>query len=202
VIAYFAERLRPLVFLPAAGALALSAHFGGSHQDGCLFVDGVMALLLLAQFRLWDDLADRESDRRHHPNRVLVRARRTTRFVAVCLMLAEVNFVAVTWRSGLAGAIALGVVHLAAAGFYLVRPKRRTALGDLLLLAKYPAFVVVLSATPLTPSTALFWSALSVYAAACVVEIVHDPSGPLSRTLRSLRAVHHRHANARSRVTS
>jgi UbiA prenyltransferase family len=174
MIAYVAERFPPVLFLSVSAAIACAGHLGGGHEDTCWATDGLMVLLLVAQFRLWDDLADREHDRRRHPNRVLVRARRTTRFVAICLMFAEVNVVAVWLRNGVPGVISLGLVHLGAASWYAFRPSRRTLVGDLVVLAKYPAFVLVLSAAPLAPSASTMWSALAVYVAACLYEIGHD----------------------------
>jgi 4-hydroxybenzoate polyprenyltransferase len=178
MIAYLAERFPPTLFLSAAAAISAAAHFSGAHQDACVVLDAFMSLLLIAQFRLWDDLADREHDRRHHPNRVLVRAQRTTRFVAICLLFAEINFVAAWLRSGVPGIIALGFLNLAVGLWYTFRPRRRTPVGDFVVLAKYPAFVLVLSAAPLTPTTAALWSALTAYAAACLYEIAHNALGP------------------------
>jgi hypothetical protein len=171
MIAYLAERFPPALFLSVAAGIAGAAHFGGAHEDACVIVDAFMALLLITQFRLWDDLADREYDRCQHPNRILVRAQRTTRFVAICLLLAEINFIALWLRSGVPGVVALGLVNLAAALWYALRPRRRTAVGDFVVLAKYPAFVLILS-------DAALWSALTVYAAACVYEIAHNAFGP------------------------
>jgi 4-hydroxybenzoate polyprenyltransferase len=170
MIAYFAERFPRALFLSVAAGIAGAAHLGGAHEDACVVVDAFMALLLITQFRLWDDLADREYDRRHHPNRILVRAQRTTRFVAICLLLAEINFVALWLRSGVPGVVALGLVNLAAALWYTLRPSRRTAVGDFVVLAKYPAFVLILSGGA--------WGAVTAYAAACVYEIAHNSFGP------------------------
>ena len=75
MIAYLAERLSPAIFVPAAALIALVSHTAGGHAADSWLLDLLLALLLIAQFRLWDDLADREHDRRAHPERVLVRAR-------------------------------------------------------------------------------------------------------------------------------
>jgi len=181
MIAYVAERFSPAIFLPAAAAIALVSHRAGGHAGDSWLVDVLLALLMIAQFRLWDDLADRDIDRHSHPERVLVRAKSTTRYVAICLLLVEVNAVAAWWRTGLAGLVAFAILHLVVGGWYVCRPGRRTIAGDLLVLSKYPAFVVVLSAEPTSPSLALVLGASAVYVGACLFEIWHDSSSPLAR---------------------
>ena len=88
MIAYFVERFSPTIFVPAALGIAAAARVASSGSDSSWLVDGTLALLLIAQFRLWDDLADREVDRLAHPERVLVRAERIGPYVTVCVGLA------------------------------------------------------------------------------------------------------------------
>jgi len=74
--AYLAERFRPAVFAPAIArhaGLALWAAEAGPTAARLAGAAGLAALLLL-QFRLWDDLEDRDRDRVAHPERVLVLA--------------------------------------------------------------------------------------------------------------------------------
>ena len=62
------ERFRPLVFVPAAIRGGCGRPGGRRvRADQALDDRHRLALLLLGQFRLWDDLADRERDRAAHP---------------------------------------------------------------------------------------------------------------------------------------
>jgi hypothetical protein len=177
--AYRRERFPLPLFAPIALALALFAQLGSeidplraAHAFGC-------ALLLLAQFRLWDDLADRERDRMAHPGRALVRAVSVAPFVAGCVGLAALNLAAATWRGAGSTVLFLVAVDAAALAWYACRPATRSIVTDLVLLAKYPAFVVVLSAGASTSRLLLTLSAASAYALACAYEAWHDPSAPL-----------------------
>ena len=76
--AYWLERFRPVLFVPVAILLAAAVRRRRHRADPRRWtIDIFCALLLLGQFRLWDDLADRERDRAAHPSRVLVGATRT-----------------------------------------------------------------------------------------------------------------------------
>jgi 4-hydroxybenzoate polyprenyltransferase len=177
--AYWLERFRPLLFVPAATVVAAAAHAGtGSGTDGWT-IDIICALLLLGQFRLWDDLADRERDRAAHPSRVLVRATRVAPFIATCLVLAIVNIVFAGWLRGTAAAAAVVALDVAAAAWYTWRPARRSAATDLVLLTKYPAFVLLLAVGSTAPLPLVVFFAIAIYGLACAFEIWHDASGPL-----------------------
>jgi hypothetical protein len=178
VIAYWSERFDLERFVPAAALLALAgaAAASGGVIEGC--IDSILALALLAQFRLWDDLADRERDRPRHPERVLVAAATVTPFVAQTVALAAVNLLAVEFFHGPGAARLLLALNAAAGAYYFLRPAERTTAGDLVLLAKYPALVAVLAGTPAQPLR-LTVAALVTYAAACAFEAWHDASGPL-----------------------
>lgn len=177
MIAYWIERFPARVFVPVAAALALLARSRG-FEPVSWAAGTLSALLLLAQFRLWDDLADRERDRSTHPDRVLVRAQRAGPFVALCLLLAAANILSSSYAGKSALALCL-LLNCAAAAWYAWRPSRRTATGDLLVLVKYPVFVVLLGTTPTAPFAEIAFSALAVYAAACAFELWHDASSPL-----------------------
>jgi hypothetical protein len=178
MIRYWAERFPPLVFVPAAVLIALAARPG----DLPGLADVARALLLLGQFRLWDDLADRERDRHAHPERLLVRAGRATPFAIVCGMLGAINIAIAAYVDGLAAAVFLLLLNAAAAAWYTWRPARRTAAGDLTLLSKYPAFVMVLASGSSAPSSHVFLTAGLIYGCACAFEIWHDAAGPLRFT--------------------
>ena len=186
ITAYFIERFRPSLFLPLAVVLAVAA--SGGHYDAWPLVrDAALALLLLAQFRLWDDLADRPADALRHPDRVLVKTPSPDPFVRLCVTLAFINFGVAVGRdpTGISLA-ALGLLHGVLGGWYLGR-SRRTVLGDQLLMAKYPGFVLILSGGRLLESpVATAVAAAVVYLAALAYEAWHDPSSPI----RAIRSIH------------
>lgn len=178
MIAYLIERGRPSVFLPAAIGIGLAANVGdGLHVQRVLSGTG-LACLLIAQFRLWDDLADIEIDRLRYPERVLCRAAHVERFVLGGLLLGAANIAVAGWLAGAAGVVMLIVIDAAIAVWYTVRPRHRRWIGDLVLLGKYPALVLIVSGSS-SPTISQIAAAIAVYIAACLVEIWHDASSPL-----------------------
>jgi hypothetical protein len=145
MIAYLRQRLPLRVFLTASVLLGLAAQATSGFDPTRWLMDAGLAFLLLAQFRLWDDLADRDRDSRAHPERVLVRTPHVMRFVSACLLLASANLVAsATFGGADSLAILLGL-NLAAATWYMMRPGRPTIADEAILSLKYPAFVWILS---------------------------------------------------------
>ena len=176
VSAYLRERFPLTLYVPLAIALTSSwlPPLGGS----------VFALLLLLQFRLWDDLADRHRDAVTHPQRALVRAVTVTLVIALCGMLAVLNICIAVWRdaSGIAVSV-LAALDAIFAAWYLARG-RRTAFGDHLLLAKYPAMVAIVAGSRVTTSPLpVLATAAVIYLAACAYEAWHDRSSPIARYL-------------------
>jgi hypothetical protein len=177
--AYWRERFRPVVFVPAAMLIAAASRGAAGAAPTSWTIGICCALLLLAQFRLWDDLADRERDRAAHPSRVLARTSRLGPFIAACLILGTINVLLAAWLRGTQGAAAVVALDVAAAAWYTWRPARRTAASDLLLLTKYPAFVVVLAIGSSASLPVVVLAAAGVYGLACLFEVWHDASGPL-----------------------
>lgn len=182
IAAYLRERFRPFPYLPLAVAIAGAASLSTQIDLSRTAIDTGVALLLLLQFRLWDDLADRGADAPAHPNRVMVRAASVRRFVALCTALAAINLALALGSSGLA-ASTLVVLHAALGLWYVLRSGRSVA-GDQLLLAKYPAFVLIVAgdrglAAPLATAIA----ATAVYVAASIYEAWHDPASPVASLL-------------------
>jgi hypothetical protein len=75
IVLYLRQRVRPAVFVPAISILtALSlwavAPVAGSPSAA---IAAAVTAVLVVQFRIWDDLEDREADARVHPERVLAR---------------------------------------------------------------------------------------------------------------------------------
>ena len=185
MIAYWRERFPPFRFVPAAVliAMASTATDGGGAAEWA--IRSGLALSLIAQFRIWDDLADRERDRRAHPARVLVASPAVWPFVAQAIALAALNAALLFVVEGFAAARLLLIVSAAAAAYYVLRARHRTVGSDLVLLAKYPAIVLLLSGGNPRPGR-LVLALATTYAAACAFEVWHDASGPL-RTLKTTR---------------
>jgi len=174
---YLRTRLPPSRFGPLGLGLVLAALAGGPAPGaGSSLWQLALAASLLLQFRVWDDLADRERDRRRHPRRVLVTARRLGRFQMLRALAAgaAVLLVAVGPDPGRRLA-AYGLLVLALALWYGHgrRRWRQPVLGYHIVLAKYPVFVYLLSASSARPLPRLL-AMLSVYLALCVYEVLHD----------------------------
>jgi hypothetical protein len=176
MLPYWRERFPMRLFLPVAIALAVPSQFLRPNPAS-LATGTALALLLLAQFRLWDDLKDRGRDSACHPERVLVRTNDVRMFVVVCVLLSGANLAVVALRPGAwMGLGMLGVLNLALGTFYALRTCRSAA-GDLLGLAKYPAFVSIVGAGHLSWVTGVVMAL--VFAGACIYEAWHDPTSPV-----------------------
>jgi hypothetical protein len=173
---YWRERFSLRVFLPAAAGLAVAARLGHSWNLSRTSGDSLVALLLLAQFRLWDDLADRQHDRVAHPDRWLSSPTNATRFVVSCAALGALNLVLSAWRGTRLSVFCLLALNAALGGWYAFRPRTRSAFTDFMLLLKYPAIVVVLSDVRTARPQILAMALLMTYAAACGYEAWHDPA--------------------------
>ncbi|HXG54446.1 MAG TPA: hypothetical protein VNJ03_03630 [Vicinamibacterales bacterium] len=177
---YLAERFSPGVFLPLALVIAAAAS-GGTVHGARLGMDAAFALLLLAQFRSWDDLADRGRDGVAHPERALVRTTSIAPIVAFTGALAILNICFAVQRdaSGLAVSVLVALIGILGA-WYSLRTQR-TAAGDILLLSKYPAMVLVVAGDRvLSAPMEVLSAALALHLAASLYEAWHDPAGPLS----------------------
>jgi len=181
MIEYWFDRFLFSPFVPAALLLTLIAAWphGRSATDvliGCVFLFPIV-LLALAQLRLWDDLADRERDRRDHPERVLCDANPAP-FVVTAILLAGANLWLISVLGDAHDVLRFLALNVAVGAYYVLRPNRRTATSDALLLVKYPALVLVL--TPITTEpAAIAINVLATYTAAFAYELWHDPTGPL-----------------------
>jgi hypothetical protein len=178
--AYLAERFSPRIFIPLAVIIAGAAS-GDSRSGTRLVLDAAFALLLLGQFRSWDDLADRRRDALFHPERVVVRALSIAPLVAFSGALAILNICLAVRRdpSGIAVAGLVALIGVLAA-WYSLRTVR-TAAGDHLLLSKYSVMVIVVAGERvLDAPVRILCAALGLHLAAWLYEALHDPASPLS----------------------
>lgn len=183
ILAYLRERFRLAFFGPIACVLALGA-LGRFAEPLVLVTTAAAGLLLLAEFRIWDDVADRRKDAVEHPDRVLVRAENHQRVVELGIALLPLNLAIAALRDPSFVSVALlAFLHAALGTYYLLR-RGRTVLGDQVLLAKYPAFVCILAGDRVfTSPLPVAVAAALIYVAASVYEAWHDPVSPLAQLL-------------------
>jgi 4-hydroxybenzoate polyprenyltransferase len=134
-----------------------------------------LAMAMVWQFRLWDDLADIAYDRAHHPERILVGTgalrsfRRALVLSALCLaptLAMARGTLSVALYAALAAALALAYRCFDAyPGARLLRSH--------LVLAKYPVLVWITAAQP--DALRALAIGLGLYLALCVFEIFDDP---------------------------
>lgn len=176
--AYLAERMSPERIVPVAAVVGLAAWAGTTGGASRLSVNVALALLLIVQFRAWDDLADRTRDTAAHPDRVLVRAASVAPLLVFTILLGAMNFVASAARENPRSAVmALLGLNMLMATYYRLRGER-TSVSDHVLLAKYPLFVLAIAAGDGLSGGRVLAPMAIVYLGACLYEAWHDPGSP------------------------
>lgn len=166
----------PWVILAAAALYLWAAGLAAGRPEGALQALTALAAaaVIVAQFRLWDDLADVPGDRQAHPDRVLVRAASLAPFRGAAATLAAATAVLLAAMDH--AAIRLAVFALLCAGLLLWYRRRRSFYGFAnaqVVLAKYPVFVALVAVDP-GPTAALLLAMLAVYLSFSAHEILHD----------------------------
>ena len=173
--AYLRERFPVTLFGPVCLVLTAAASWSVvSVTAPRLTATLLLGIVLVVQFRLWDDLEDRTRDRTRHPARVLVNAP-VRPFHAVLLILMSVS-VALSAQQGAALAAVLGLNAAFWCGYRLARPSLSTNAWSFgLLLLKYPGFigVMALSIGDVIPAR-LAAAAATSYVCASGYELLHD----------------------------
>lgn len=146
-------------------------------QFGQLAIAFTMALLLVLEFRLWDDLCDVELDRISHPERVLCRVTTLQPVWALCGLLMAINVGCAWLARGWWAAATLAGLHGLLAAWYGCRGRSHRPVSHYhVVLLKYPVFVWILGG--IRPADAfdprLFLSAALVYLGLCLYEVAHD----------------------------
>lgn len=176
-LSYFRERMRPAVFGPVVLLLTIAACWSAHALHLSAFACALILMaLIVTQFRLWDDLADRERDRATHPDRVLVRAKPIS-FQLLTVALAAAGLGAAWFFGGPRPLLALGLLDAVFAVLYaLVRPHLGITVWQYpVLLAKYPAFATVVALSVGGPTVGRSVSAaLLIYGAALAYETLHS----------------------------
>jgi hypothetical protein len=184
--AYLRERFRPAIFIPAIVLHTVAALWasGIAPTPGTIIQSAVLITLLMLQFRLWDDLEDREHDRTAHPERLVVHvdAKPFWRAVAGLAALTIALLAARGSEATLAGMALLNVFFCTA--YRAIRP----SLPDFawrfhILLLKYPVFVVLIATmNGAAPAGRLTFAAFVIYGCSCAYEALHNRRAILGAT--------------------
>ncbi len=193
LVAYGRERIarwRIAALVVAITALAFVAEAPRGVEDA--LSRAVLAALLVASFRIWDDLADRAYDSVHHPTRVLVRSAAVGWVWALLAGLAAVSACAL---GAIGGSPSLstyaGLIVLLAVVYRGPRQLTRDRfIRTQLVLLKYPAFIALLTAQGFSGRTVL--AGAVGYLSLSVYEWRDDPAlrdGHLGRRLAVVLAI-------------
>ena len=181
--AYFAERYRPAFFVPVAALLfATGAAALGTPLTPTGSVLGVAAAYaLVLAFRIRDDLADVDVDRRAHPTRITVVASDLSPLRAMMSGATIVGAALVALSPArIAGLIALTAITVVAIIWYSLRARIGRRPNAPVILLKYPviAFIAATAGatTPAESSVAVRPIAgfAAIYLIACLYEVFHD----------------------------
>lgn len=176
---YMRTRFRPGIYVPLAVFLCAASAIGAQVVPwDRVAVAVTISLLLLFQFRAWDDLADRHRDAVEHPDRVLPVSGHIGKYRWLVIAMATVNTALVMVFGTPLHVIVFAALNLTFLAWYGVMRERvdHRLLQSHVVLLKYPAFVFVLSGIVAVRSPLyLGYSMLITYFAICIYEIVHDP---------------------------
>ena len=179
--AYLGERYDSRRFVPLALLLGVVGMIAaGSRFDSptALIQSVLVSYVLVLAFRVWDDLEDRNRDRRGHPERVLVQSASRVPWIWLTALAFSLSaaIVAIGPASGARLAILAAGVAVLFAWYRLRRAIAASPLvGMSVIFAKYPliAYVAAPPSQPVSPLvTAL--SLLCLYVALCSYELVDD----------------------------
>jgi hypothetical protein len=173
--AYGIQRFPLAIFAPALLSLVGAAIWSIEDASAAAIVHALLlGPVLVAQFRLWDDMEDADRDRVTHPDRILVSAP-ACRFRALHASLIVVAGAMCVSRP----AALVALVSLETAFWSAYRHLRRHIPDDAwrfgVLLTKYPALLVVVSlATGTVIPSRLAIAATAAYLCACGYEWWHQ----------------------------
>lgn len=172
---WFGTRMPAGRFAALTTLVVVAAAMAGTVHVGWVAPACIIALLLIFQFRLWDDLADAPRDRLDHPERVLPRCASDTVFPTAICLSAGINLIAILMLSGVLAGMLLLLLNIVFAAWYRRGISKRIGFaGAHFVLLKYPAFVVLLAPRPVD-ATSLALACAAVYFALGAYEMIHDP---------------------------
>ncbi|MAV37324.1 MAG: hypothetical protein CMJ59_17930 [Planctomycetaceae bacterium] len=137
-----------------------------------------LVVLLLSQFRLWDDLADVHKDGLIDPQRVLCRTAHRASFMVLVVLLAVGSISLLAGSRNVRALGLLGGLTLLMIGWYAIPARTSwTVMNYHVVLLKYPVFILLMEApTERIVHPATMGAALAVYLILCVFEVCHDPT--------------------------
>jgi hypothetical protein len=169
-----ATRFIPLAIFLATAGLAASPPAHISHW----LLAAMLALTLTLQFRLWDDIADRDHDRETHPTRVLCHTPDMKPFLIAAAFLFALNGTLLAWHQVYSfKPIAYLVLCTCLLAWYNLRSiaTQASLLNSQLVLLKYPVIAWLLGVSAADTDLALLLSCLfSVYLIFIIFEILDD----------------------------
>ena len=180
-----------VVLLLPAWLIACSRWPRGSWTTSLLASDWLLCLAWIAAFRLADDLADRDLDRRRRPDRVLCRTSHLSVFHVLLLFLLAIAALATLMLRDGASLVMLIVYAALLKAWYLGRGKlAASAICNYhMVLLKYAAITLVLIGSRNWLRSENTWlAAFIAYGALCVWEVVHDADLRGSSTARRIAA--------------
>ena len=187
LLRYQKTRIPWVIFAPLALFLCVASATGRWPLDAAAWcLNWGMALSLVVQFRLWDDLADVGSDRLIHPGRVLCQSKSLQIFWGILGLLLIVNaLVSASFKSTHSLGVFL-ILNLSYLMWYSILRKLTSnrIVSHSIVLAKYPVFVYLLSG-PHSAERAglqLGYGMVVTFLCFCAYELQHD---------QRLRATHH-----------
>ena len=148
LLRYQKTRIPWVIFAPLAFFLCVASATGRWPFDAAAWcLNWVIALCLVVQFRLWDDLVDVESDRLIHPGRVLCHTKSHQVFWGILGLLLMLNSVMI---ASFKSSYSLGVFLILNVSYLTWYSNLRKVISNMvvshsIVLAKYPVFVFLLS---------------------------------------------------------
>jgi len=174
---YLKSRFPARLYIPCAAFLMIAGLAGGPERDPArAALAGALALGLLLQFRLMDDLADRDCDRLAHPDRVLPQAPSLIPFNALLALAFLFNGAVIAARPAAGHRLPVFLILTAAAlcWYGWVRAfLTDTVAGYHVVVAKYPVFTYLVSAES-SPGRRLLLAMALVYLCFALYEALHD----------------------------
>jgi len=174
---YLKTRFPARLYLPCAAFLVIAGIAGGrTLPPAGLALSSVLALTLLLQFRLLDDLSDIAHDRHVYPERVLARAASLIPFSVMLCVCILANLALIAVQPGPRHRIIV-LLFLNAAAFLWYNGLRSILNGKILryhiVILKYPLFVFLLSGDSWN-RWRLFLTMAAVYLCFSMYEALHD----------------------------
>ena len=176
---YLETRFPATQFIPLAAFLGTAALAPSPPTEAWRWLTVmVMALALVLQFRLWDDIADRDLDRDSHPGRVLCVTSELRAFQLTAAVLFLVNGMLLYWHHNqVTRTVAYLVFCICMLAWYRMRPRAARAglLNSQLVLLKYPVIAWLISTPAPDTDIVISLSCLcSVYLIFSSFELVDD----------------------------